>query len=91
MDDNEITIGTILEYMRSIEQRVTSRIQEVHEGLSKHLDGLDAKLTGRLDRLQRDLIAQIDAIDKRLDTIEIEYLPKRLARVNHLGLPAIAS
>lgn len=92
MADNDVTLGTIMEHMRGMEQRVTSRIQEVHEDLSKRMDGLDAKLTGRLDRLERNLTAQIDAIDNRLDAMEVEHLPKRVARVeHHLGLTAISA
>ena len=92
MADNDITLGTIMEHMRGMEQRVTSRIQDVHEDLSKRMDGLDAKLTGRLDRLERNLTSQIDAIDKRLDAMEVEHLPKRVARIErHLDLSAIAS
>ncbi len=31
-----------------------------------------------MDRMERNLTAQIDGIDKRLDEIEIENMPKRV-------------
>jgi len=87
MKDKDITLGTILEHMRGMEQRMTTQLHEVDGRLTKRLDSLEVGL----DRVHRNLSSQIDAIDKRLDAIEIEYLPKRVSRIEqHLGLAPTA-
>jgi len=41
-------------------------------------------LEGRMDRMERNLTAQIEAIDKRLDAVEIEELPKRVQKLEKM-------
>lgn len=84
MPDSDITLGTILEHMRGMEERIGQRFENV----ACRLDRLEL---GQ-QRLERNLTAQIDAIDKRLDAVEIEHLPKRMSRVErHLGFKAAAA
>lgn len=73
MADNEITLGTVMEHLHAMEDRI-----------NKRFDGVDSCLTridGTLDRMERNLTRQIDGIDKRLDEIEIAKLPQRVTRI----------
>lgn len=79
MDDKDITLGTIMEHLRAMEDRINKRF----EGVDKRFDGVDA----RIDRMERNLTRQIDGVDKRLDAVEIEKLPQRVGRIEkHLEL-----
>lgn len=74
---DEITLGTIMEHLQALEMR-----------MNKRFDNVD----GRIDRLERNLTRQIEAIDKRLDAVEIEQLPKRVSRIEkHLGMASAIS
>ena len=73
MDDKDITLRTILDHMRGMEDRINKRFDVVH----LRFNAVDA----RIDLLGRNLTRQIDAIDKRLDEIEIEKLPQRVVRI----------
>ncbi|MDD4628671.1 MAG: hypothetical protein PHE68_04755 [Candidatus Peribacteraceae bacterium] len=64
-----VTPTVLLQHMQGMEQRLTSR-----------MDGLGNKM----DRMHVNLSAQIDAIDQRLDVIEIENLPKRVAKLERV-------
>jgi archaellum component FlaC len=72
-----ITAGTILKHMQAMEKRLTVRISSVEIGLDSRINALDEKFSRRFDNLS----FQIDAIDKRLDAIEIEDLPRRVKRL----------
>jgi hypothetical protein len=52
----------------------------VHPGVQR----LDQKLSGRVDRMEANLTQQIDGIDKRLDAIEFQKLPMRVAKLEHM-------
>ena len=67
-DESGITLGMIMSHMQAMEVWLTWRI-----------DSVGRSLTARMDRLEGNLTGQIDAIDKRLDAIEIEMPPKRVA------------
>ena len=74
----DITPGILLTHMRGMEQRLVQRIDK----LEGRIDGMEqgiGNLTHRIDRLDINLTRQIGAIDRRLDTIEIESLPRRVA------------
>lgn len=75
MAQERITLRHVLSHVQGMEIRINQRFDAVDE---------------RFNRLERNLTFQIDAIDKRLDAVEIEYLPKRTDRIEkHLGLPPI--
>lgn len=55
-----------------------------------HIESRMNRLEDKMERVHRNLSSQLDAIDKRLDAVEIEFLPKRVQRIEkHLGLAAI--
>jgi hypothetical protein len=97
MSEKEVTTAMLLQHMRGMEQRLSTRVERLDEKLTTRIDGVDAKLTqridrldARIDRLEANLTRQIDGIDKRLDAIEIEHLPKRVARIEaHLHLEPV--
>ena len=79
MNDKDITLRTILDHMRGLEDRVMKKFEQVDFRLER--------LQTDQQRMERNLTRQIDAIDKRLDEIEIEKLPQRLERIEqHLQL-----
>ena len=73
MDDKDITLRTILDHMRGLEDRINKRF----DGVDLRINAVDA----HIDLLDRNLTRQIDGIDKRLDEIEIAKLPQRVARI----------
>lgn len=88
MKESDITLGTILEHMRGMESRIMAELHETDGRLTKRIDSLEANLV----RIHRNLSGQIDQLDKRLDAIEIEELPKRVTRIErHLGLTSAAA
>jgi hypothetical protein len=67
-------------------QMIMDHLQAVHVSLRSDMKGLG----DRLERVENRVIlvsAQIDAIDKRLDTIEIEELPKRVRQLEKAVFP----
>lgn len=83
MEEQGITLGIILEHLRAMESRIRERFENVEFRLDRVELGQQ--------RLERNLTAQIDAIDKRLDPVEIEHLPKRVTRLEkHCGLAQVA-
>ena len=70
MPDNDITLQIVLEHMQNMQRVLMSEIGAVRTDLQR--------LERRVDRMETNLTNQIDAIDKRLDAIEIENLPKRV-------------
>ena len=74
----EITLKTIVDHIQAQGMEFRGEFRSVHE----RLDGLSTKidnLRDTVERNHRNLTAQIDAIDKRLDAIEIENVPQRVA------------
>ncbi len=87
-----ITPVILLEHMRGMEGRLIQRIDGAENKLTKRIDGAESSLTTRMDRLENkvdrmhvNLSGQIDAIDKRLDAVEIEFLPKRVAKLERVA------
>lgn len=84
---DEITLRTVLEHMTAMEQRLAGRLGGVELRLGAvetRISGVESRLGSverRIDALDASLSRQIDGIDKRLDEVEIERLPKRLAVV----------
>ena len=77
---DEITLKTVLDHMTAMEQRLSGRFN----GVDARLSAIEGRLGGieqKLSHAEAKLSWQIDAIDKRLDGIEIEKLPKRIARL----------
>ena len=70
---DEITLKTVLEHIAAMEQRLSGRLG----GVETRLGGVER----RIEALDASLSQQIDGIDKRLDEVEIEQLPKRMAVV----------
>lgn len=83
----EITLKTVLEHMTAMEQRLAGRLGGVESRLGAvetRINGVETRLGGverRIESLDASLSRQIDGIDKRLDEVEIERLPKRMAVV----------
>lgn len=75
MEEKGITLRHIMSHLQGLEQRINERFE---------------KAESNMKRMERNLTFQIGAIDKRLDAVEIEYLPKRVSRIEkHLRLPPI--
>jgi len=92
MDD--ITLKDILEHMRGMENRLDAKIDaldikftEKFDFLDKKIDHVEEKLTQKIENAEIKLSTQISNIDERLDTVEIEQLPKRVTKLEkHTGL-----
>jgi hypothetical protein len=77
MADDSITLGTILTHIQALAGR-THMIEAQAERLFAEIQNAETRVSQRLENRFNFLTAQIDAIDKRLDRIEIEMLPKRV-------------
>jgi hypothetical protein len=75
--DDGITLKVVLDQMQSMHNVV---LQEIRR-LDVKIDQVEKRLGARIDRVEANLTRQIDAIDKRLDAIEIEQLPARVAKL----------
>ena len=73
MADTDITLGTIMEHLRAMEDRINKRFESVDFRLDR--------IESDQQRMERNLTRQIDAIDKRLDEVEIAKVPQRVARI----------
>lgn len=71
--DNDITLKTIMDHLQESQVKNDSRFMRLEDRFD-HMED-------RMDRMERNLTRQIDAIDQRLDDIEIEMLPKRVAKL----------
>ena len=71
--NDDITMQTLLQHMQGMEQRLMEKI----EGIQIDMKNLEHKV----DRGFAQTGIQIDNIDKRLDAIEIEQLPKRVTKL----------
>ena len=82
MADNpkDITPKILLEHMQGMQQELLAGQAKLETKLTKRIDGVETKLTERIDTLETNLGGQIEAIDKRLDAVELEFLPKRVRR-----------
>lgn len=69
---DDITLKTILEHMRVMEDRLLTEIQEVRSDLG----ATEARLNTRIDRMEHNLTTQIDGLDRRLDDIEVSQIPQ---------------
>lgn len=67
-DNDGITLRTILEHMRGMENRLQAQISSVKTEL--------AALNAKVDHNHAMLTLQLDNIDKRLDDIEVVQVPK---------------
>ena len=70
---DDVTLKTVLDTLAAMEQRMSLRF----DGANEQMTGLERKIQGNETKLSR----QIDAIDSRLDDIEIETLPNRVAKL----------
>ncbi|HVW66228.1 MAG TPA: hypothetical protein VHA78_00685 [Candidatus Peribacteraceae bacterium] len=75
-----ITLKVILDHLQAFQIQINGRMDRF-EGRMGGVEGRMGGLEGRMDRMERNLTAQISAIDKRLDAIEIEELPKRVRKL----------
>jgi len=76
--DDGITPKVLLDHMRAMEGRLSQKISEEIRGVHTRIDRVEI----RIDRVEQKLTlisTQIGNIDQRLDVIEIEYLPRRVA------------
>jgi hypothetical protein len=81
MADDNITLKTVLDHMQNMQTVLTQEIRQGDQSLARRIDDLDKRLSTRIDHLQANLTTQIDGIDKRLDEMEIQKLPNRVAKL----------
>lgn len=80
---NDFTLTDVMHQMQIHAGEFRKEFGKVHERIDKidvRLDGIDV----RLDKIDQKLIWQRTAltnIDGRLDDIELEFLPKRVTRI----------
>jgi predicted nuclease with TOPRIM domain len=68
--DPEITPKVLLDHLQAMSQSLREEIRAVRA---------DVRQVGeRVDRVERNLTAQIDALDRRLDELEVQTLPRRV-------------
>lgn len=75
---DEITFKTVIEHIQAQGVEFRGAFRAVNE----RIDALSTQvgtLRESVERNHRNLTTQINAIDKRLDAIEIENLPRRVA------------
>ena len=83
-EDTEITLKVLLDHIQGMRHDLTQRMDNLENSLSNRIDGLEKRMDGMEQRMEirfDQLVFQIGAIDKRLDAIEIEELPKRVKRL----------
>lgn len=81
---DEITLNIVLEHLSSMEQRLSGKINEVNDRVTGVHTGLSTSISNlgtQMHAMEQRLLRQIDAIDERLDDIEIETLPQRVAQL----------
>ncbi len=88
-DETEITPKLLLDHMQTMQATFVSqiavlsgRIDGIHSSLRQQIEGNHAEMKGEIARLERKidtLTLGVDSIDARLDAIEIEKLPHRVA------------
>ena len=87
---NDITLTDILNQMQIHASEFRKGFLQVYkriDGLEERIDGVDGRLDGidgRLDGIDQKLLwnsTALQNIDKRLDDIELEFLPKRVSRI----------
>jgi len=88
---NEITLTDVINQMqvhagefRKEFRKVRTRIDDLDKKLSHKIDTVDKRLSRRMDGIDQKLLWQSTAltnIDGRLDDIELEFLPKRVDRI----------
>ncbi|MBU0766182.1 hypothetical protein KKF55_00115 [Patescibacteria group bacterium] len=89
MEDNEITLKVLLDHIQGMRNDLTQRMDKLEHRLSNRMDGLEKRMDGMEQRMEKrfdQLVFQIDAIDKRLDAVEIEELPKRVTKLEEAVL-----
>ncbi len=87
-DESDITLKMIMNHLHSMQAGLHAEMRVLHADLMGEIGKVRSDLMGeigtvhgRIDRLETNLTRQIDGIDKRLDAIEIENLPKRMRKV----------
>jgi len=81
-DDRDITGKVLLEHMQAMQRVLKEELESVRDELAvlrTSLTGEMREVKDVLRMLEARLTIQIDAIDKRLDAVEIESLPRRVA------------
>jgi hypothetical protein len=68
---DDISLKTVLDHLSAMEQRLAGRFDTVE----KRFGQVDQKL----QVVEANLTRQIDGIDRRLDEMEIQKLPSRVA------------
>ncbi|MBU0766404.1 hypothetical protein KKF55_01290 [Patescibacteria group bacterium] len=89
--DEDITPAVLLDHIQYMQRTLTVEIKKNREEIKKNSEEIKKNREGisknsvsiqnngeRIDRLRVNLTGQLDGIDKRLDEIEIEQIPKRI-------------
>ncbi len=94
-NNSDITPAILLQHILAMRGDLTGQIQSVEKNLSARLTKVETRLEHvetRLTTVEHKvdiLTVGVDAIDQRLDTIEIEKLPKRVKVLEHaIGIAA---
>lgn len=79
-----ITLKMLLDHQRAMraefmhdQKTMLIQMDRRFDEFSRRMDESDK----RTDRMQRNLTGQLDMIDERLNSVEIEYLPKRVTKL----------
>ena len=81
-DHKDITMHDLLAHMQNMQRVMREELVNIQKGLAlarTSLTGEAREVKNMIRNSESRLTAQIDAIDARLDEIEIELLPKRIA------------
>jgi hypothetical protein len=70
----DITMHMLLEHQQAMKIELLQQMRDMRKELV-------SELRTDMRNMERRLTRQIDGIDKRLDAIEIEELPKRVSRI----------
>lgn len=80
--DTDITPAILLQHMQAMEGRLRADFRlDMKIEISALKTELFRKIEYEVTRAKDQLTVQIDGIDQRMNAIEIEYLPKRVTRL----------
>ncbi len=85
---DDITLKTILEHMRAMEDRLISRIEGAEDRLGSRIEKVETGLKNlnfKVDQNHVQVMTQLDNIDARLDDLEVVQVPKLKKAVGMSG------
>ncbi len=85
MDEQGITLGTVLQHMQGMERRLSNDIKKVRTDLTARIDRMDQRLH-RVESKVDLTSVQIQNMDERLDVLDIANLPKRVTDLENIAM-----